>query len=131
MVARLPSMPAADFEAILDNLDEHRRRRVLALLSELGGAPSPSQHPDPAPCPGADALPQGLSPWLLERLGVPAADGAGPTAAEPMTPHALDALRRCAVEAEPKVQEPARGESLLGKLWQALRVMVVRRSQFG
>lgn len=114
MVTRLPAMAAADYEAVLESLDERQRARVGELLAEYDGlATLPAGRP--APRFAADALPPGLSPWLLERLGIPQPDGGALAGGDAVTPHAADMLRSCAAELDPAPPEPERGPSLLAK----------------
>lgn len=113
MVARLPAMAAADYEAVLESLDERQRARVGELLAQYEGLPTlPADRP--APRFAADALPTGLSPWLLDRLGIPQGEGEALAGAEAMTEHATARLRACAAELDPAPPEPERGPSLLG-----------------
>ncbi|MFT4025401.1 MAG: hypothetical protein QM676_01170 [Novosphingobium sp.] len=94
MVAELAEMPAAAGKAVLDRLTETQRDRVRALLDEYHGE-KPAQAPAVLDRQG---VPAGLSPWLLELLGLAAADPAEGPGARSVTPSAIAALKACAAE---------------------------------
>jgi hypothetical protein len=60
----------------------------------------------------------GLSPWLLDRLGVDGVERL--PGREAMTLHAADALKACLLELDPLPYDPLRGRSLLGLLRQGV-----------
>ena len=101
MIARLPALPVADLDAVLDSLDERQRMRVRGLLAELVGVPAAKRDSSERGQVDVAMLPPGLSPWLLDRLGVPLAGGAAIAPSAAMTSHAAATLRACACELAP------------------------------
>lgn len=94
-VALLQELDESDRIGVLELLGEAERDAVLTLLA--GGTIAPAQEQ----IPPADALvlPQGLSPWLRERLGQ--ADGASAESFA-VTQHSLEQLRACVAELVPQ-----------------------------
>ncbi len=98
MVARLPELDPQDCQAVLDTLSESQRARVNALLRELEGMPFENRTPLAL---DTKALPPGLSPWLLDRLGAAPEEGGVLAGKQDMTVHAMEALKACALELDP------------------------------
>jgi hypothetical protein len=122
-VGRLADLAPSDSEAILDGLTQRQRARVSGLLDELNGTAKPAPRFD------AKALPPGLSPWLLERLGIPPDEGAVLAGAALMSDHALRSLKACAAELDPAPPEPEPLPSLIGQAWHKFVAIIPRRSQ--
>lgn len=100
-VALLQELDEGDRLGVLELLGEVEREQVLSLLA--GGAlQSVSRSADAAPT-GALVLPEGLSPWLCERLGQAGAEGGDSFA---ITTHCQQQLRACIAELVPQPARP-------------------------
>lgn len=112
-VALLQELDESDRVGVLELLDEREREAVLALLA--GGEPPARQAGQPVPAGETLVLPDGLSPWLRERLGQ--GDGAAGESFA-VTRHSLEQLRACVAELvpQPAPRRPWHAR-LTGLLW--------------
>lgn len=121
MVARMPSMAKADFEAIVEDLSDQQRAKVLALLKELegshvGGVAANELQLDHSPL----IVPDNLSSWLAARVNGNPAAGDEVVEQFSMTPHAISELRACAAELVPQPETGTKRPSLLDQLFRRL-----------
>ncbi len=100
-VALLQELDEGDRLGVLELLGESEREQVLALLAGGELRPAPRGAAD-AP-EGTLVLPEGLSPWLCERLGQ--ADAAGGESFA-ITAHCQQQLRACIAELVPQPARP-------------------------
>lgn len=120
LVARLGKMRGEDMEAILDQLDETQKSRILSLLGEFDGDQDVEAN-DNAPLPFDEiVIPDHISPWLAARINGRADSGEETTDRFILTQHAQAALRRCAAEMVPQVSEKRRMPSLFDRMWSLL-----------
>lgn len=113
LVVELASVRDADVRQILAELNGDQRERVKALLASYGGE-APARDAPKAVATAPDINLEGLSPWLIVRLGAKPARargvlsllrrrrGPGPMVDFRMTLQGREALRSCAA----KVQGP-------------------------
>jgi hypothetical protein len=117
MVARLGKMRGDDMEAVLDQLDETQKSRILSLLGEFDGDEGVEAN-DNAPMPFDDiVIPDRISPWLAARINGRADSGEETTDRFMLTPYAQAALRRCAAAMVPQVAAKPPAPSLFDRMW--------------
>ena len=118
MVARMPSMAKADFDAIMEVLSDQQSVRVLALLRELEGGyvegiTANQLQQDHTPL----IVPDNLSSWLVARVNGNPAAGDEVVEQFSMTQHAISELRVCAAELVPQPKTGTKRPSLLDQLF--------------
>ncbi|WP_296198648.1 hypothetical protein [Sphingorhabdus sp.] len=118
MVARMPSMAKADFDAIMEDLSDQQSVKVLALLKELEGShvediAANELQPHHTPL----IVPDNLSSWLVARVNGNPAAGDEVVEQFSMTQHAISELRVCAAELVPQPETGTKRPSLLDQLF--------------
>jgi hypothetical protein len=126
MVARMPSLSASDFDAVMDSLSAAQRSTVVDMLREFDeGERSAtmllSEPLDYKPL----VVPDDLSPWLAARVNGNPASGDEVVEQFSMTIHAVTALRECAAALVPQPEIRSGRPSLFDQLWQ--RISTIRR----
>jgi hypothetical protein len=117
MVTRLGKMRGDDMEAVLNQLDEAQKSRILSLLGEFEGGEGAEANIN-APVPFDDiVIPDRISPWLAARINGRADSGEETVDQFIVTPHAQKALRRCAAAMAPQVVAKRRKPSLFDRMW--------------
>jgi hypothetical protein len=120
MVARLGKMRADDMDAVLDQLDEVQKSRILSLLGEFEGDEGVKGNDETPILFDEIVIPDRISPWLAARVNGRADSGDETTDQFTLTPHAQAALRRCAAAMVPEVISKPRAPSLLDRMWGGL-----------
>jgi hypothetical protein len=125
MVARLPSMTTADFDAVMDSLSGAQRTAVIAMLREFDeGDVVASMRSGGIPDYQPVLVPENLSPWLAARVNGNPESGDEVVDQFTITTQAAAALRACAAEMVPQPERFSR-PSLFDHVWQ--RILGVRR----
>lgn len=122
MVARLKLLTPADFDAVMEDMDEDQRARVIRLLADLEGADEASVLAAEFSIVAFDPviLPPDLSPWLIARINGKG-DGGEETADQfDMTSFAHASLRNTAASLVPQPVKRPQSTSLLGRFWKAM-----------
>lgn len=121
MVAKLRRLPDSDFRAIVDQLDDDQRMRVMTLVDDFDGRPELEVKP-PANLAMTDnvIIPDKISPWLAARINGRADSGEETDDQFMLTSHAQAALRRCAASLVPDAPVPPRAPSLASRIWKRL-----------
>ena len=121
MIARLKNLASADFDAVLDGLDDEQRGRVVTLLAALEGADG-LEHQTESLVTAFDpvVLPSDLSSWLVARINGRGDAGEETADQFEMTAFAHQALRHTAASFVPQPARRRHSTSLLGRFWKAM-----------
>jgi hypothetical protein len=118
MVLRLKSLTPADFDAVIEDLDEGQRRRTLDLLQQSETSESVAMESSVAAY--VDVLvPAGISLWLAARINGKGEIGQETADFFELTRHAQSRLRNCAAAMVPAGDTTRISPSLVDRLWSA------------
>lgn len=117
MTIRLKSLCSADYDAVIADLDEGQRRKILSLLEDLEPVESETSF---VPNGIEVVIPKGISFWLAARINGKGESGEETTDVFEMTGYAHARLRHCAAAMVPSIKAGQQSPSLfawLGRAW--------------